>query len=201
MDKAKIFGLVLAGGESRRMGQDKSELVYPKLSPLKQWERHCQTLQSCGLTTFISCRPGQLFAGDFPLIEDRQDLQGGPGIGILSAHLKHPEAAWLVMACDFPFANKADVENLLAQRSSRSLSVVYENAEQVIEPLFALWEPEELRRFFLLFQQGEKSPRHFLQNSEFIRVKPLREKTLVNINSLQEAKAYPELNLHIYEGI
>ena len=102
-EKNKLFGLILAGGHSQRMGQDKSALSY---HGKPQAEHVRDLLKNVCAEIFISARPGQL-AYDMPVIEDVPPFVDiGPLGGILSAMTTHPGVSWLVMACDLPFADE-----------------------------------------------------------------------------------------------
>ncbi len=195
--KPELFGLVLAGGQSLRMGRDKGLLVYEQLSPFSQRVRVAQLMESCGLETYLSCRIENEAVGDMKVIYDRVELQAdsnrGPGVGILSAHLFKPEAAWLVMACDFPFANKAAVEYLIQQRQGEGRPTAHQHPDESPEPLFTIWEPETLAEFLRAFRAGYQSPRLTLEKENVVLFKPTNPKILININSPLEAKDFGEL--------
>ncbi|MBL8012560.1 MAG: NTP transferase domain-containing protein, partial [Candidatus Omnitrophica bacterium] len=89
-----IFGLVLAGGQSRRMGRDKSKLVYGQKP---QFQVAYELLEGLCNQVFISSRLDQeqsLAFGNYPLIVDSPSYEGrGPISGILSAMKSFPKAA------------------------------------------------------------------------------------------------------------
>lgn len=185
-----LLGLVLDGGESRRMGTDKGSLIYHKLSPLEQRARHIKSFKTLGIPAYVSSKqPSE----NFDVIPDLKDLFGGPGAGILSAHRFRPEAAWLVIACDFPFADLTAIGTLISQRKGDGFSTAYKHPDDTVEPLFAIWEPKTLEYFFGQFKMGNKSPRKALEETQAATRIPENPKTLVNINSPIEAQAFPEL--------
>src|SRR5487761_1810759 len=85
---APLYGLVLAGGRSTRMQRDKAALEYAGRSQL---ERAVELITPLVERVFVSVRPDQ--AGDPGEAE-------GPIAGIIAAQTRHPDAAWLVLACD-----------------------------------------------------------------------------------------------------
>ncbi len=197
--RPELYGLVLAGGQSLRMGRDKGLLVYEQLSPLAQRVRAARLLESCGLTTYLSCRTEILEfheVNELKVIYDQpefaEDNHRGPGIGILSAHLFNPKAAWLVLACDFPFADKAAIEYLIHQRQAEGRATAYQHNDETTEPLFTIWEPETLAEFLRFYQDGYQSPRRTLEKENVFLVKPNHAKILVNINSPVEAQHFSE---------
>src|SRR6185437_15910850 len=96
-----VYGLVLAGGHSTRMKQDKATLSYHGRTQL-EWAM--ALLEGRVEKAFVSVRPGQSDSvrARFEQIVDTHDGLG-PIAGILAAQARHPEAAWLVLACDLPF--------------------------------------------------------------------------------------------------
>ena len=144
---APLYGLVLAGGRSRRMGRDKSVLAYRRNErgdgvPHARYTG--ELLARVCNQVFYSCRADQLedpaLAG-LPLIPDSFDI-GGPLNGILSAQKAHPEAAFLVAACDLPFLTAYALAQLVRERNPLHAATVFENPErQALEPLCAIYEP------------------------------------------------------------
>jgi molybdopterin-guanine dinucleotide biosynthesis protein A len=145
-----LYGLVLAGGRSRRMGRDKSALAYRRD---ERGDEVPHARYTAGLLArvcervFYSCRADQAEnAGDpalagLPLIPDAYDI-GGPLNGILSAQRAHPEAAFLVAACDLPFLNAYALGQLARERNPGRAATVFENPERgALEPLCAIYEP------------------------------------------------------------
>lgn len=170
------------------MGRDKGALVYPEYSALDQRSRGVESLKRFCLEAFISCRTDQ--ARDLPshlnAIFDRFEHQG-PASGILAAHLAYPASAWLVLACDLPFVDEAAIEHLVSARNPKALATVYRSGtDAMIEPLFAIWEVPALSALAQAFAQGQLSPRRVLEGLSCECLKPLSDRTLLNINSLSE---------------
>ena len=190
-----MLGLVLAGGLSQRMGQDKSQMIYPEISDRPQRERLLVDLKACGLKSFISCRPDQILNKEIAphIILDRPEFIGGPGVGLLSAHLQFPDSAWLVVACDFPWLGQTEIKELISERRLDGKSVATQHLDETVEPLFAIWEPEALRLFLAEFRKGFKSPQKILQQSKCAVIKMKNMKALTNINTKQEVEAHHEL--------
>ena len=84
----KIYGLVLSGGKSTRMGKDKGLITY---HGVPQREYLYQLLEKVCERTFISIREEQAseVSSAVNTIVD-EDVFKGPFDGILSAHNKYP---------------------------------------------------------------------------------------------------------------
>ena len=197
MPRPELLGLVLAGGQSQRMGQDKSLMIYPEISSLSQRERLLWDLEAVGIKSFISCRIDQVAEKDLQqkIILDRSEFQGGPGVGLLSAHLKFPESAFLVVACDFPWLGQTEFNELLTARDSHGSSVATQHPDNTLEPLFAIWEPETLKLFLTEFKKGNRSPQKLLQQTKCKIFSVKNQKALTNINTKDEVEAHEQLRL------
>ena len=135
-----LWGLVLAGGRSRRMGEDKGRLEFHGL-PQVVWA-HRQLDEICE-QTYVSVSAEQHgsepYAG-LSTITD-QDSDGGPAVGLLSAWRRFPDVAWLVVAVDMPFVDQKTLRTLLDGRQADGLATAFQHADGTLEPLCTIWEP------------------------------------------------------------
>ena len=104
--------IILAGGDSQRMGSDKANLLLGEQTLL---QRVIATMQQVFPHVIVSVR--QLRSGlDLPQVCDEQS-GGGPLAG-LAAGLGHIATPWaFVVACDMPFVEPAMVELLAKYRA------------------------------------------------------------------------------------
>tara|TARA_R110000868_G_scaffold14075_16_gene65824 strand:- start:14559 stop:15152 length:594 start_codon:yes stop_codon:yes gene_type:complete len=179
----KIYGLVLSGGKSTRMGKDKGLIAY---HGIPQRDYIYKLLREVCEETFISIRKDQVdeIPNNFQVIVDENKFKG-PYNGILSAHQKYPNVAWLVLACDLPLIDVAALKELIASRNSSKLATAFALKENPLpEPLCAIWEAEGLKASveYMNSQQGS-CPRKFLINNDVALVFPANEKVLLNANS------------------
>jgi molybdopterin-guanine dinucleotide biosynthesis protein A len=187
----KPFGLVLAGGKSQRMGQDKGLLRYHDTT---QRSLMYQMLQPFCEQVFISCRPEQVDQLEpnqaYILDEDRYQ---GPLNGILSAHHAYPKAAWLVVAVDLPFVSPQTLQMLLSQRDPQRVATAYAtHASGKPEPLVAIWEASALGEAEAYLNSGQHCPRKFLSSQDIALVFPSNDLELYNANFPQEYRQAKE---------
>lgn len=184
--EAKLYGLVLAGGQSTRMGKDKGMIAY-------QGRPHREFLydllsELCE-DVFISIRPEQRkdIPSNYKTIADRDEFSG-PLNGLHSAHLTFPDVAWLVLATDLPLVGKKDLQQLVAARDAERAATAFATREKELpEPLCAIWEPSALRDLFKSTEgEKENSPRNFLINSKVKIVFPADDSVLINANDREE---------------
>ena len=155
-----VYGLVLIGGQSTRMGQDKSSLSYhgkPQrdhltelLAPL------CETVYwSVNETQYGALTYSQMLLDTYP--------ETGPMGGLLTAFGTYPTVAWLIVPCDLPQLDTGTLQTLLAGRNSNRVATAFWDAERTgPEPLVSLWEPSAGSLLPNWFESGNRSPRRFL---------------------------------------
>ncbi|SIQ80996.1 NTP transferase domain-containing protein [Maribacter ulvicola] len=186
ISKDKLYGLVLSGGKSTRMGEDKGLIAYHNL-PQREYLYHL--LNEVCDQTFLSIRKDQEkdISNDFETIVDNDEFRG-PYNGLLSAHKTYPEAAWLVLACDLPLMDKKALQELVAARNANKIASAFADADNPLpEPLCAIWEPEALQKSVTYLEAGNGScPRKFLINSDVNLVFPKHKEVLLNANSRAE---------------
>lgn len=184
--RTPVYGLVLAGGRSTRMGRAKWALEYhgePQALALHRLlSRHCER-------TFLSIHPGQQGEPELtrlPHVSDRF-LGLGPVGGILSAMVTHPEAAWLVVACDMPFVSDATVERLLRGRAPLRFATTYVSPHDGLpEPLCAIYEPKARLRLAQLAGMTYSCPRKLLMNARIRLIGDVPAQELTNANHPHE---------------
>jgi molybdopterin-guanine dinucleotide biosynthesis protein A len=186
--RPELYGLVLAGGHSRRMGQDKAALKYNGVPAL---EHAVSTLATELGQVFVSVRPDQQadpLRAAFPVIADTL-TDAGPISGMLAAHAAYPQAAWLVVACDLPLLNQTAIACLVAGRASDKGATVFQSAEGFAEPLCAIYEPDTLAYFRdTYFQQRldgapQQGPRVLLETLDIRCLELPNPELLDNINT------------------
>ncbi|WP_297795921.1 NTP transferase domain-containing protein [uncultured Eudoraea sp.] len=186
--QTKLYGLVLSGGRSTRMGHDKSLIQY---HDLPQREHLYNLLSQVCDKVFLSIRKEQRaeFAPNVATIIDRDEYKG-PFNGLLSAHYSNPKVAWLVLACDLPLINLEAIKQLIKERDVKENATAFAtNKTGLPEPLAAIWEPHGLDNAIDYLKQATSScPRKFLINSDIKLVFPKDDIVLMNANSEDDYK-------------
>ncbi len=181
--KAPLKALILAGGKSTRMKEDKSKLKYHNQTT--QEEHLARMCQNLGVETFISksTKEEQTEINGIQVIKDRY-IDMGPFGAILSAFLHDPNSAWLVLACDLPYMSEKFIDRLLKERSIVHFATAYRVKENPFpEPLIAIYEPEIYRRMLSFLTLGYACPRKVLINSEVKHVILDDEQIAFNANT------------------
>ena len=183
MTNRPTYGLVLAGGESRRMGSDKALLVRDGQSQLAHI---AALLDQVTDRVFVSTRGDQQDESErsrFAQIVDRyEDI--GPIAGILSALEEHSQADWLVVACDLPNIDEATLQFLIANHSREKPFTAFRSSyDDLPEPLCALYRSgcDSILRQFI--DDGIVCPRKMLIRSDTELLIQPDSRSLDNINT------------------
>ncbi|MEE8426710.1 MAG: molybdenum cofactor guanylyltransferase [Woeseiaceae bacterium] len=183
MATSAIYGLVLAGGKSRRMGEDKALLVRDGTSQL---EHIAALLQAVTDKVFVSTRAEQQderVRRRFEQIVDQFD-DIGPIAGILSAMQEYPHVDWLVVACDLPNVDDETIRFLLANRSVEQPFTAYRSShDDLPEPLCAVYRTgaDAIIRKFV--DEGLVCPRKILMRSDTCLLSQPNPASLDNVNT------------------
>lgn len=135
-----VIGVVLAGGRSRRMGQDKGAL---EVAGKAQVRRAYDLLASTCGHAVVSARAEQATLAAYarlPLVTDDGSL-AGPAAGLMAAWARFPGEALLVLAVDLPLVDAATIGQLLAGRDPARMATAFGHPDGTIEPLCTVWEP------------------------------------------------------------
>jgi len=184
-----LYGLVLAGGQSRRMGRDKALLVRDGKSQL----RHIALLLDAVTDRiFVSARADQKDdpeRSQFETIVDRYDDMG-PIAGVLSAMDEHPEADWLVIACDLPNIDNTTLQFLIEHRSAEHPFTAFRSShDELPEPLCAIYASGSDKLIRKFVADGMVCPRKMLINSDTKLLDQPNPVALDNINTPDDLAA------------
>ncbi len=185
-----LYGLILRGGHSRRMGHDKGAIAYhgrPQVDFLYD------LLSGLLDRTYISCRSDQreqiLKKNGDNSLEDCY-IGFGPMGGILSAFRRHPQANWLVVACDMPFINRETLAQLIQEHNPYKMATCFFNTERGHpEPLCTIYTPKAAVKMGMSLSMGKTCPRRILMDSSVHILHPTRGQVLTNINTPQELQS------------
>jgi molybdopterin-guanine dinucleotide biosynthesis protein A len=156
----KFSAVILAGGQSRRMGCDKARIALHGKTLLATQVERVRMLAPTEL--FISGRADVDYSGlCCPVLVDAIP-DGGPLAGILSALLTASTSHLLVLAVDMPLMKPELLANLV-ELSTQSAGIVPRTAGSV-EPLAAVYPTESASLAERMLRHNLKSVRAFAEN-------------------------------------
>ena len=154
-----IEGFILAGGKSRRMGTDKSQLVLEGRSFVELIAKELSAVASSIKVVGLDSRlPVNLQA--VPDVYPEWGALGG-----VHAALSACSASWaLVVACDFPFVTSELFRSLASVRGDFE-AVAPIQLDEIPQPLCSLYRVEPcLRLAEQMIRSGERKPVALLQS-------------------------------------
>ncbi|MCD2421406.1 NTP transferase domain-containing protein [Niabella pedocola] len=186
-NRPPLNGLVLAGGRSTRMGNDKARI---KWYGKEQRYYAADLLRGFCEEVFISCRPEQVNDVDaaYKALPD-SFLNMGPLSGILSALRLQSANAWLVVACDLPLLDKRSLQFLIEHRAAGKIATTYQSpVDGLPEPLITIWEPGSYPVLLRFLGEGITCPRKVLLNSNTFVLETGNGAALMNVNTPEDAE-------------
>jgi len=187
-----VYGLILAGGKSERMGTDKTQLVYHGIPQRNYLE---DLLQSNGISPYVSVAKAPNIATPNYIADTFLNL--GAFGGICSAFQHNPNVAWLVIAADVPFVNSSLIEHLLTHRNpSKFATALKGQTREFMEPLITIYEPKAYPQLLQFLAMGYACPRKMLINND-VEIVEVEDHFITNVNTPEEFKeALRKLNLN-----
>ncbi len=196
-----LFGLVLSGGKSSRMGQDKGGLRYHDGVP-QTAHLYALLSQYCS-QVFVSIRTQQRRIDhykDFPVIADSADI--GP-MGGLAAAFEHERAAWLLVAVDLPSVTTETLGALVAARDAATAQTTLPAAAVVAfdafafmnpgitapDPMCAIYEPAIVPLMNQHIAAQQYGLRRLLERANTNALEPINNRQFDNVNTPQEYTA------------
>jgi molybdopterin-guanine dinucleotide biosynthesis protein A len=165
-----MAGIVLAGGENRRMGADKAFLKLHGIPMIEHVLRSLKTV--CRDIIIVTNSPRSYRAYPVIVTTDAYDLRG-PLTGIYSGLLKSADEYNFVVACDMPFLNPG----LLAYMAglAAGYDIVVPVLAGMLEPLHAVYRKSMLSVFKTKIMERRQQIRETFENQ---RVRYVREEEI-----------------------
>ncbi|HEU5229788.1 MAG TPA: molybdenum cofactor guanylyltransferase [Ktedonobacteraceae bacterium] len=193
-----VAGIILAGGQSRRMGKEKALLPLPGNEQITFVE-HLVTLLNafCSEVVLVArdaAQAGELAGSDRRIVLD--EVPGvGPLMGLWSGLRAMNASHALVTAVDMPFVQPAVVSCLLAHAPDDALLVPM--VQGVAQVLLAVYPRTIIPVIEERLREGRRDPRSLLTVAKvrYIEEAQLREydpqlRSFVNVNTPQELAHY-----------
>jgi molybdopterin-guanine dinucleotide biosynthesis protein A len=144
---SKLLGVVLSGGESRRMGRDKGLLQTDGRSWVlnmgdKLTRHHLPVVYSINSGQIPSYSP--LLPADAWVVDTHE--QEGPLNGLISVHRRYPDADLLLVACDMQDLDTATIAKLITAWQACEADCYAYEVDGVLQPFCAIYTIRALAR-------------------------------------------------------
>lgn len=187
-----LCGLILAGGRSSRMGQDKASLIHPDGRTLA---RRCHDLlrdAGCEMIA-ISLRheqeipPGLADLESLEIIRDPAGESLGPMVGMVAGMSLRPAAHWLVLACDLPRLDLQTLSHLITSIEDGEKFIAYRSEfDYLPEPLCTLYTNTALPILKQAQADDMRCPRKILIRNDCRLLEPVSPRALDNANTPED---------------
>ena len=150
------IGVILSGGQSRRMGRDKAGVMLAGRTLL---DRMAAELAPLFGEVYVSVdRPGR-----YPGYRELADLRPGQGplAGLEAAFLRTGAEAVFLAAVDLPFAGASLAARILAEAGAADACVIRRRSGEA-EPLFALYRRGCLEPLTACLNEGRRAVKALL---------------------------------------
>ena len=185
-NKSNLLGVVLCGGESKRMGSDKGLLQLRG----KTWAEHIvQKLKEENLPVVISINEKQQehYSNIFKkeeLVVDQLPMHG-PLNGLLTAHQQNLQKDIFLIACDLIDMNKSTLEELIDSYEKNEADYFAYEENNFFQPLCAIYTSKALQSLHHRLMSGSLanySFQYILNNSKTHRLYSSFRKAFENHN-------------------
>lgn len=183
--KSNISGLILAGGQAKRLDNQDKGLICLKEKPLIEYtigalKPQVQTLM-ISANRNISAYQGY----GLPVIVDEQSDYPGPLAGIL-AGLKNMQTEWLqCVPCDNPWLDQNLVNHLCEQHTDECL-VVTPRWQQGLQPVYSLIHCSLMDSLEQFLQQGHRKVQDWLKQQHPCIIDFDEQSNFSNINTVDD---------------
>lgn len=148
METQKPAGVILAGGQSRRMGVDRKALLELKGRPLLEHVIERLSPQLDPLMLSCESQTDEFDSFGLPVVPDLLPRHRGPLTGLYSALQvladKGQDNGLVLCPCDAPFIPDDLVQVLIGADRGDSPPVVVVSYQGVLQPTFSLWHNHHL---------------------------------------------------------
>lgn len=190
INKTSITGVILAGGQARRMqGQDKG-LVLLNDKPMIEYVIDILKPQVGSLLINANRNHDQYSEYGFDIVSDELTGYCGPLAGMASCLDKIETPYMLTTPCDSPFIPEDLVQRLIASLESEGADISVAHNGERMQPVFCLMKKELVSSMNHFLNRGERKidlwfNQHALAIADFSDI----PKTFDNLNTIEDINA------------
>jgi molybdenum cofactor guanylyltransferase len=194
-NKLNLLGVILCGGESKRMGSDKGLLQLNG----KTWSEHiAEKIKAQNIPVVISINEKQLEA--YSKVFKKEELiidqlpMHGPLNGLLTVHQQFPSKNILLMACDLIDMVPPVLEELITTYEKNEADYFAYEENNFFQPLCAIYTSGALKTLLERLNNGSLanySFQYILNNSKTYHLHTSSFQAFTNYNALENHSFIP----------
>lgn len=186
--KFPMTAIILAGGKSSRMGQDKALLKFGTKTILEHLVYLTSSLFS--ETLIIISKGKELNQLDLKEAKIYEDLiqESGPLAGLYTGLVYSKNRLSFVLTCDMPFVDEFVARKLAEQWETGFDVICLEEGEEAFHPFPGIYARSSRLLIKSLLESGKNAMKYFLQIAMVKMVELEKEKTkiLTNMNYIED---------------
>jgi molybdenum cofactor guanylyltransferase len=178
-----LYGLVICGGESTRMGTDKSRLVYYQKP---QHDHVADLLAPLCERVILCCNHEQFetFQTQYEKLTDLPKFAGaGPMTALLTAFETFPGNDFLVLGCDYPHLTSDELSIFLRFMDKDLPASAFYNKEGFYEPLLGWYSQSAGSALTAAYENGLHSLQRFLVVQNAGKYRPASDKVMTSVDT------------------
>lgn len=184
--ETQLYGLVVCGGQSSRMGVDKSRLIYrqkeQRFEVYDMLKNLCDEVIICCNNQQIRSIPSHITA----LADNVEYNKIGPLAALLTAFEKFQNHDFLVVGIDYPFLTASDLEHFMTHTKRNGMASAFYNAEGFYEPLLSWYSKNCSAPLLQMFKNGEYSLQRFLRDHHTERYMPVLKQVTYSSDTTED---------------
>jgi len=179
-------GIILAGGQSKRMGQDKALMEFDGIPMI---QHIANTLRDFTNEIIVASNFSIHHQyGDHGVLDNSPN--SGPMAGIEAGVSHSGNAANIVISCDAPFVDSSIIEKLIEaeQNAGEMTEVIIATCDTQIHPLIGIYRKSALDTIRMHLQERQLRMTDMLNclNVEYLHFSDTDSKSFLNINTQEE---------------
>ena len=186
--KPLYSGILLAGGKSTRMGEDKAFMIYKNRF---LYEHSLSVLSVFSEDILISSSNPRFEKSDYRLIPDETSGLGPLG-GIYSCLKKIKYNYAIVLPCDLPLISGAIIEKLITASENSEITIAL-NHNNLPEPLVGIYSISAIPAMQEMIESNQFKMQELFTRvkTRFVKIPRTSKNTFHNINSPDDFNALP----------
>lgn len=189
-----LYGLVLCGGSSSRMGMDKGKIIYHEMQ--QRYHVYEMLLPFCE-KVFLSCKEDQARDSDpgYSVITDFPSYNNiGPMAALLTAFQHFPGKDLLIVGCDYPYFTKEELQSLISVcKGKQSAICFYNEKEDLYEPLLGWYPYAVADELINLYGSNQYSLQYFLKKTNAGKFYPENKNCIISVDTKEASDSAGKL--------
>lgn len=189
--KNNLIGIIACGGNSDRMGTDKSLLVYYN-KPQRYYL--CDLLRELCNSVYISCNKEQvkqMFSGYQYIIDEPAFNNAGPLTACLSAFKQFPGRDILLIACDYPYLTGDEITRFIDFFAGKNKPAAFYNLlEKVFVPVLGYYPAGSEAAMLNWKEDSRYSLKQLLKDADGLKYVPKDLRSLISFDTPAQFKSF-----------